>query len=66
MVDIGDVGRQVIVGYLPILSFVRHWRIVSSLKFHEPLPLPGTMQLELPYVIVGDEAVVFRLANLEA
>ena len=58
--DIGDIGRQSDGGVLAHSGFGMALEN-NSLLFPPPVPLPGTTQPELPYVIVGDAAFPLHL-----
>ena len=59
MIDLGDVGRHSDGGVLAHSNFGQALED-NSLSFPAPRPLPGTTQLEVPYIIVVNEAFPLR------
>ena len=57
--DIGGLGRHSDGGVLAHSEFGKALQD-DSLSFPPSLPLPGTTQPKLPFVIVGDEAFPLR------
>ena len=57
--DLGQVGRFSDGGVLNNSTF-GEMLMKGSMPFPAPKPLPGTSSLDLPYVIVGDEAFPLR------
>ena len=57
--DLGQVGRFSDGGVLNHSAFGRALKD-GSLPFPSPRPLPGTSGVNIPFVIVGDEAFPLR------
>ena len=62
LIDLGDVGRHSDGEVLAHSNFGQALED-NSLSFPAPHPLPGTTQLEVPYVIVGDEAYATAISR---